>query len=148
MPFELLRRREIIDAARSCLDTPFHHQARVPGVGLDCIGLIVHAANCAGAVAHDFVRYSRCPSPKVLIRELSKSVEWIPIEMATPGAGLLIWIVKPWIPQHVAILTEDSKMIHTWDESLKDGGGRVVEHNYDDYWRERSLMAFEFTWQH
>ncbi len=32
-----------IAAARTCLGTPFHHQGRAPGVGLDCIGLDHHS---------------------------------------------------------------------------------------------------------
>ncbi len=35
---------EIITEARSWLETPFHHQGRVRGVGVDCIGLIVEVA--------------------------------------------------------------------------------------------------------
>jgi cell wall-associated NlpC family hydrolase len=35
-------------AARECLGTPFQHQGRVPGVGLDCVGVAIYAAREVG----------------------------------------------------------------------------------------------------
>jgi len=37
----------MIEAARRCIGTPFHHQGRASGIGLDCIGLIVIALRAA-----------------------------------------------------------------------------------------------------
>ena len=34
-------KKQIIQTARQWLDTPYHHQARVKGVGVDCIGLVI-----------------------------------------------------------------------------------------------------------
>ena len=35
---------DIIAIARACLGTPFRHQGRIPGVALDCAGLVVAVA--------------------------------------------------------------------------------------------------------
>lgn len=39
-----------IDAARAWLGTPYHHRARVPGAGVDCLMLIAAAYEAAGIV--------------------------------------------------------------------------------------------------
>jgi len=38
----------ILDAARAWVGTPYHHRARVQGVGCDCLMLIVEAYTAAG----------------------------------------------------------------------------------------------------
>jgi cell wall-associated NlpC family hydrolase len=40
----------IVAAARACLGTRFRSQGRVPGLGLDCVGLVLVAAAAAGVV--------------------------------------------------------------------------------------------------
>ena len=34
-------RTDVVAAAREWLGTPFHHQARLRGVGVDCVGLVI-----------------------------------------------------------------------------------------------------------
>ncbi len=42
-----MKREDFVRVARSYIGTPFHHQGRLPGVGLDCAGVIVCAlAEC------------------------------------------------------------------------------------------------------
>ena len=36
----MIARADIVAAARSLIGTPFRHQARLPGVGIDCLNLI------------------------------------------------------------------------------------------------------------
>jgi len=49
---------EILAAARACLGTPFLHQGRIPGVALDCAGLVVAVAQAIGADYVDRTGYS------------------------------------------------------------------------------------------
>ncbi len=42
------RHRAIVSRALDCVGTPFHRQGRTPGLGLDCVGLILEAAAAAG----------------------------------------------------------------------------------------------------
>jgi len=37
-------REQIVSVARAAVGTPWRHQRRVAGLGLDCIGLLVHVA--------------------------------------------------------------------------------------------------------
>ncbi len=45
---------DVVAAARSLLGTPFHHQGRLPGVGVDCAGVPIVVARQLGLVAPDF----------------------------------------------------------------------------------------------
>jgi len=47
-------RDEIVRLSRAYIDTPFHHAARLPGVGLDCVGLLVCVARAVGIVDKSF----------------------------------------------------------------------------------------------
>ena len=40
--------QKIVAAARACIGTPFRPQGRLPGVGLDCIGLAAWAVRAVG----------------------------------------------------------------------------------------------------
>jgi len=50
----MITKTDIVAAARRMLGTPYHHQARVPQVGLDCAGLLVCVARELGIVAPNF----------------------------------------------------------------------------------------------
>ena len=39
-----MNRQDVVTAAREWIDTPFHHQARLKGVGVDCVGLVIGVA--------------------------------------------------------------------------------------------------------
>lgn len=51
----------VIAAARGWLDTPFHHQGRLKGVGVDCIGLVVGVARELGVGIYDEAELARQP---------------------------------------------------------------------------------------
>ena len=51
------RRSEIVAAARSCVGTRFRVQGRVPGVGLDCLGVVIIAGLGAGVRLPDAADY-------------------------------------------------------------------------------------------
>ncbi|MDD5585633.1 MAG: hypothetical protein PHY92_01580, partial [Alphaproteobacteria bacterium] len=68
----VMRAVRMIAAARACLGTPFHHQGRKPGVGLDCIGLIVVALQAAGYDVRDRFDYSPRPDGRSLVQALEE----------------------------------------------------------------------------
>lgn len=47
--------------ALACVGSPFQHQGRLPHVGLDCAGLIVHVYQCAEVDRRD---YHEHPTPE------------------------------------------------------------------------------------
>lgn len=129
-------RKQIINEARKYLGTPFHHQGRVKGSGVDCIGLVTGVAKILGLSDYDNTVYSRHPDGAMLMGELEKHLEQIPIENAVPGDILVFRIRK--YPQHLALMT-DVGMIHT-NQKI----GRVVENHLDARWKKRIYAAFKF----
>jgi len=130
-------RTKIVAAARACIGTPFVHQARVIGSGLDCIGLVVATAKGAGIepgdLPTDYPRISTTPRLLVELRKRLKSVD-----DPQPGDVLLFWFKRPGIPQHLGIMT-DLGVVHAYESG---GRGTVVEHRLDKKWRRRIMAAF------
>jgi len=131
-------RAAIIAAARACLDTPFRHQGRLPGQGLDCIGLVRWPAVACGLTREDFRAYGRQPRPEAMHRQLCRYFDPVPLGEARPGD--ILWLAVGDAPQHLAILTEVGTLIH----ALADGPGRVVEHGYRHPWPGRLRGVFRY----
>jgi len=130
-------RAALIAAARACLGTPFRHQGRQPGVGLDCVGLLVHAARAAGLCDYDFTVYGRRPSGGLLEAHLAAAgLREIPVARARPGDVALFRFDGP--AQHVGLLSERG-MIHA---HIAMRG--VVEHRLDPSWRARMVACLAF----
>jgi cell wall-associated NlpC family hydrolase len=129
-------RDRIIAYARETLSTPFQHQARVPGVGLDCAGVLVHILKSLDLPHVDERGYPRTPY-KGLIRsilESQPSLQKIPKAEMSAGDVLLMKFASE--PQHVAILAGDT-IIHAYSQV-----GRCVEHGFTPEWRRRVTDVF------
>jgi len=126
----------IIAAARRCLGTPFHHQGRKPGTGIDCIGLIVIALRAAGLRVHDRTDYGRRPDGKSLVAALT-SHGAVPVTNIEAGDVLLFRYDNQ--PQHAALATGPDSMIHSFALA-----GKVVETVIGDYWRRRLNGIYRF----
>ena len=53
----MTEREAIIAAAERWLRTPYHHAARVPGVGVDCVNLLCAVYEEAGVIQHIALPY-------------------------------------------------------------------------------------------
>lgn len=131
---------EIIAAARACIGTPFRHQGRLPGVGLDCAGLGIVAAKAVGITIKDFTGYPAHPFDGMLKKmfDAQENLQQIGIHDAAPGDVLLMRIHAA--PQHVAILSYDGYMIHAYQNI-----GKVAEHKLDEIWRRKIVAAYRFV---
>lgn len=115
------------DAARTCLGTPYHHQGRLPGVGLDCIGLLVYAGAASGRLAPgvDVTGYPRYPDGKLLLHHLDAHLDRVHPDDMRPSDAVCVAYEKH--PQHVGILGSyrhgGLSMIHALGSA-----GKVVEH--------------------
>lgn len=122
---------DLIAAARGMIGTPWVHQARQPGVGLDCIGLIVCALRACGATPPDRTDYSRTPSGLLLPllgRHCGSPTAW------APGRLAVYRIMAE--PQHLALIGGET-IIHTSLET-----GRVVEHAEGARWARRRVAVY------
>ncbi len=131
---------QVIAAARECLGTPFRHQGRLPGVGLDCAGLGIIAAKAAGIDVKDFAGYPRLPFDGMLKKMFDEQPHLTRISHSdsAPGDVLLMRISSA--PQHVAILSYDGYMIHAYQNV-----GKVVEQRIDADWRNKIIAVYRFV---
>lgn len=130
----------VVAAARQCLGTPFRHQGRIPGVGLDCLGLIVHVGNAIERPIKSPSAYPQDPAHQGLLAgaEANEGLARITDMTALqPGDILLIQIGGH--VRHLAIYTGPT-LIHVW------GGGvnQVCEHSIDPRWWRRVAAAYRF----
>ena len=140
--------KRIITQARTWLGTPYHHQARLKGVGCDCLGLVVGVAGELGLtcsdgtplISFDETTYSRQPDGARLTAMLQSVLNEVPVGDAAPGDLVLFSIEGN--PQHVGLLTdyEGLGVIHCYAPSRK-----VVEHRLDNKWQQRIVKVFR--WQ-
>lgn len=134
---------DIVAAARACLGTPFVHQGRVRGVGLDCLGLMWVAARDAGVPIPDGQGYVRNPNPQRLRAELIARLDPISINEIRAGDLGEFWIYRERLPQHVAVFCDypggGLSLLH----ALYDSHG-TVEHRFTEYWRRRLVAAYRF----
>lgn len=135
-------RQDIVKAARKQLGVAYHHQGRMPGVGLDCIGLLVCVAKEVGLPIHDYTNYGRVADGITLPRELSRNMrKRIKGEPVCYGDALTFWIAKRGKPNHLAFCT-DVGMLHTYAAS--SNSGFVMEHALGGVWTKRFMSVYTF----
>lgn len=128
--------KQLVEKAREYLGTPFHHQGRCKGIGVDCAGLIVCSARELGIDVVDSPTYSRLPDGRTLQACIERCMVEVPLEQARDGDMLVFRMVR--YPSHVGLKT-DKGFIHTYS-----GVGRVVEHGYVEPWVSRTVAAYRF----
>lgn len=96
----------IVSTAREWIGTPFHHQARVKGVGVDCVGLVIAVARELGHVAPDFdvLGYSRHPDGVELMHHLNNNMNVV--SQADMRPGDVVCVAFDSHPQHVGIVAD------------------------------------------
>lgn len=133
-----LIRQQIIEVARSIIDTPYVHQGRVKGVGVDCIGTILIVARELNLTDFEISGYGRRSEGVEMYEEFLNQCGK-PVDNPMPG-DILMFAEKDW--RHCGILAyknEELTLIHTHRVVKK-----CVEHRLDDYWRSLAVAAFRF----
>ncbi len=140
-----MTRDEIVADARLWVGTPYVHQARVRGVGSDCIGVIGGIARDRGTpeglawerdpAAHD---YGPIPNPRRLLEQCAHWLDRIATTDAVAGDVLLMRFTDD--PQHFALLVTPTYIVHASQMVV----GRVVETRLDDAWRNRVVRAYRY----
>lgn len=130
----MITRSDVVAEARRWIDTPtpFAHQARCLGVGVDCLGLIGEVGYAIGAERcedwptrdEELSAYGRTPRPDILIRRCDEILDRIAI--AAAGLGDILLMAFKVFPQHFAIVSNVAPMrvIHAYP---LPGVARVVE---------------------
>lgn len=127
--------------ARACLGTPFHHQGRKPGIGLDCIGLIVCTLRALGVPVSDITDYDRKPDGVRLCAALiAHGGTALPKDPSIWQAGDILVFRYDGQPQHVAFFDGSGHIIHAFAPA-----GKVVETSYGSYWARRLCTAYRLN---
>lgn len=98
-------RSDVVATARTWLGTPFHHQARLQGVGVDCVGLVIGVARTLGLVPPDFdvQSYPRTPDGTSLMHLVHLHMRSLQVdEQMRPGDVVVVRFDAD--PQHLGIL--------------------------------------------
>ena len=131
---------DVVSEARSWIGTPFKHQGRTKGVGVDCIGLVYGVAESLGLtpdeLPQEYIGYSRMPEQGRLREALDKYMDRISLSRAEPGDVLLMTFARD--PQHVAITTGNT-IIHAYSLVKK-----CTEHSLSPKWTRRICGAYRF----
>ena len=128
---------DILAEARTWAGTPFHHQGRFKGVGVDCLGLVVGVGRALGLSQADATGYPRQPDGAALLAGLDAAYQRLPLGQQKPGDIMVFRIRRD--PQHLALLTERGGMIH-----VHAAVGRVVETSLDATWSARVVAAYRY----
>ncbi len=129
-------REEIVAEARTWKGTPFVHQGRLKGRGVDCLGVVAMVGRALGLTDYDRTDYGRLPNPRRMRAELKAHLVEIPLAAAKPGDVVhLSWGSDP---MHLGILTPEG-ILHAY--SLVPA---VVEHPVDGAWRAKMRFAYRF----
>lgn len=135
-----MTRDQIVAAARTLLGTPWVHQGRTPGVGIDCAGVIIHILRLNG-IDYDVAGYAYEPNGELTAHADACMVR-IPTNSFQP-ADVLVFRIKR-LPQHMAIAT-DRGMLHSYNRGASTLS-RVVETGLTDQWRSHIVAAYKFPW--
>lgn len=130
----------VVSAAEQFRETPFRHQGRVPGVGLDCAGLGIVCARAAGIDIKDFTGYPRTPFDGMLKKMFDEQPHLTPVPRSQMQAGDVLLMRIKTAPQHVAIYVGDNYMVHAYQTI-----GRVVKQRIDDDWRNKIIAVYRFV---
>lgn len=133
---------DIIATARHAIGTPFQHQGRALGQGMDCVGLPLFIAGRLALCCRDVPAYSRSPENGLLEQAFDEHVargELLRVPLADIRAGDLLMMRFYSQPQHIAVYTGGT-IIHAYQPV-----GKVCEHRMDAVWRRRIVRAYRFA---
>ncbi len=138
-----VKAQDVIDEARTWIGTPFMHQGRMKGKGVDCVGLLIGVAHALGLSDFDFRAYGRIPVPEQMKRLLEMNL--IQVDLSQIRCADVLWL-KLGQPRHIALFTEKGTIIHVNERIGKSTprglAGRCVEHILDQVWRQRIVAVY------
>lgn len=135
----MITREQIVAEARTWLDTPFHHQGRLKGIGVDCAGVPIGVARALGLEWADQSGYARVPAKGQFRATLQRCLD--PIAFADVLPGDLMSFAFLTEEQHVAIVASANpiRLIHAWEAI-----GKCVENGFDATWQRRLRGCWRF----
>ncbi len=141
----------ILVEAREWINTPYHHQAKVKGVGVDCVGFIVGVGLNTGALLltkqqiKEYAGYGRLPNPNMMGRVMRRYLNPLPHrDLVVGNIAWLEW--RAGLPMHLALVGELNG-VPTLIHALGDVG-KVVEHSLTQQWEDRIVSLWQYPGLH
>lgn len=137
----MIDRIDVVREARSWLGTPWRHQGRRKGVGVDCVGFIAEVARAVGLMDfQEAANYRRRPDGKTLRAKLDDYL--IPIDSAAIRAADVVLLATHDMPDHVGLVgdypvRDEVSLIHAYLPARK-----VIEHRFDPSWSAQIVRAY------
>lgn len=132
----MTRAELMIAAAREAVGTQFRHQGRTVGQGIDCAGLVVHAAQAAGVDVLDQSAYSRRAGGAMLEAALDAQPMLERVAGSPQAGDILLMRFEGGDPCHLSVCA-GSTMIHAWAIARK-----VCEHDLSQEWKNRVVRIY------
>ncbi len=112
---ELAERRAVLAEARAWLRTPWHHEARVKGAGVDCANFLIAVYAACGLVPE--FQPEHYPADWMLHRSEQKFLRYLlqyaaPVQVALPGDIAMFSFGRT--DSHGAIVVEWPQIIHAY----------------------------------
>ena len=134
----MVTREDIVAEARRWIGTPYHEQASVRGGGCDCKGLVVGVAReCGLPEAEGFHARLSHHGPRVDVHLLRQGLRAELRQVAQPRPGDVLLLRVGGKAQHLALLLDDSRLIHCWGAGLQ----QVVSAPWTAGRAERELVS-------
>jgi len=129
----IVTRHDVVKEAREWLHTPYRHQHRAKGYGVDCVGLVIGVARNLGLVppTFDVNGYAATPDGKTMLATCDRFMDRIALHLLRPGNVLVYEFDARLGPQHMGIVGDHMEGGLTVIQALSTtpGGGRVIEWN-------------------
>lgn len=126
--------QQMVAAAEATLRTPYQHQGRIAGLGMDCAGVLVYALRSVRAHYQDSFGYPRLPYDGMLKKILDAQPCLEPIPRVQLEAGDVVLLRLKLAPQHLGVYVGDGYMVHAYEsvgavvkEQLGPWLGRIVQ---------------------
>lgn len=139
----------LLAIARSWLGTPFQHQGRLKGIGVDCIGLVIEVYREAGLLSAvglptdwNYTGYGRQAAGALLETFLQQYLRKVSVPF--PAGSVGIFPLGHSYPTHSALLFPDGdsiQMIHAYN-SQGHKRYNVQEHALRGIWRQRLWAVY------
>jgi len=129
---------DVVNAARNYLGTPFVHQGRMPGIALDCAGLVVQVAKDMGVEHVDVTGYGRRPTGE-LRTVLAAQPQLVQVSIVDRCVGDILIMRFAKEPQHLAICA-GATVIHSYEAA-----GKCCEHDLTPEWVNRITHVWRFA---
>jgi NlpC/P60 family putative phage cell wall peptidase len=132
---------QVVLQARTWLHTPYHHQGRLKGVGVDCAGLVIGVAHELGLSTFDISGYTARPDGDSLRQACQAQMRPLALDQLRPGDVLLFRFDAH--PGHLGFLSAAQTLLHAYLPRRK-----VVEHSLDATWWRQVAGGFRLPGVH